>query len=182
MAKKQNMWKWLAIGLGGLLAVGAIVAITASATKDSEEKTRTLGVNDYAIYALDDVTGLADTEDKSNLSSTAFYSIDDFGCELAKDAEIKYQLNYYSADKEFIKMETRTNDFDEEEIEGLKGQGVAYVRVEILPIGDADGIVSIFEKKGYVEQLTVTVKKDVKEDVDEETEDENVAEDEASAE
>lgn len=169
MAKKQDFWKWLAIGLGGVLLIGATVALTKGADSD----TRTLGVGDYAIYALDDVTGLADKENKGNLSSNAFYSIDKFDVELAKDAQIKYQLNFYNANKEFIKMETRSNDFDRAEIEGLKGQGVAYVRVEILPIGDVDGVVSIFEKSGYVEQLTVTVKKDVKEEVeDNKTEDE----------
>ena len=172
MAKKQqNMWKWLAIGLGGILAVGAIIAVTSAITKDASEKTRELTASDYALYVLDDTTGIADKEDQSNISSNAFYKIDDLEVELKKDATVKYQLNFYNEDKEFVKVETRSTDFDGSEIEGLKAQGVAFVRIEILPQGDTDGVVSIFEKKGYVDQLTVTVSKDV-EDAEEEAEEE----------
>ena len=159
MAKKQqNIWKWLAIGLGGILAVGATVAI-ASSFKD-DETTRVLTAKDYAIYVLDDTTGKADKTDKSNLSSNDFYKIDDLEVELQKNATVKYQLNFYNEDKEFVKVETRSSDFDGSEIEGLKAQGIEYVRVEIIPQGDADGVVSVFEKNGYVEQLKVTVSVD----------------------
>lgn len=181
MAKKQqNMWKWLAIALGSVLAVSAIVAVTSAITKSAGETTRELTTNDYALYVLDDTTGIADKEDQSNISTNAFYKIDDLEVELEKDATVKYQLNFYNEDKEFVKVETRSADFDGTEIEGLKAQGIAYVRLEILPQGDADGVVSIFEKKGYVEQLTVTVSKDVEEEAEEE-ETESSTEEESAA-
>ena len=156
--KKQNMWKWLAIGLGGVLSAGLLIGVATSFKND--EKTVTLSTGDYAIYALDDTTGLPDKEVKSNLTSAKFYSIDDLECKLAKDASIKYQLNYYSADKAFIEMEELTEDFDGSKIAELKLRGVEYVRIEIIPVADEDGVVTLFEKSGYVNQLTVTVHND----------------------
>ena len=167
MAKKQNKWKWLAIGLGGILSAGLLVGVVSSFKND--EKTVTLSASDYAIYALDDETGLPDKEVKSNLTSAKFYSIDDLKCELAKDATIKYQLNYYSTEKEFISMEERAEDFNGDEIADLKLRGVAYVRIEIVPIADEDGVVSLFEKMGYVNQLTVTVHNDAVDEKGEES-------------
>lgn len=169
MAKKQSVWKWLVVGFAGVLAVGMIVGVASSLK--GEEETRVLGAGDYATYALDDMTGKPDHENKGVLTSTAFYPIDDLKCELEKDATIHYQLNFYSADKEFISMKRYSENFDVEEIEELKAEGVVYVRIEIIPFADEDGIVGIFEKNGYVKQLIVEVQnEEVKEAAESEEE------------
>ena len=52
---------------------------------------------------------------------------------------------------------TYKKDFDGEEVEALKAEGIKYVKLEIIPLEDEDEEVGIFEKRGYVKQLTVTV-------------------------
>ena len=167
MKAKYKKWiKWGGIALGAVFLVAATAGIATAVTKNQTEDTRNLTQFDYSCYVLDDITGKVDKTDASNISTNNYYSIDGLKCKLAKEAEITYQLNFYDEEKDFLSMQAYTDDFDGSEIESLKSQGVCYVRVEILPVGDADGEVSVLEKNGYVKQLTVTVEKDTQKDAE----------------
>ena len=165
LRKYKKYIKWGAIALGAVFAVGATAAIAVAVTK-SQEDTRKLNVTDYACYALVDETGLADKENKGNISSRGFYTIDGFKADIDKDAEVTYQLNFYDEDKVFLSVQNYSKDFNGSEISSLKSQGVCYVRVEIIPLADSDGEVSYLELPGYVSQLKVTIQKEA-DDVDE---------------
>ena len=184
MAKMKAKTKKVAKIVGMILAVvvtlGAVVAI---ASKCDSEKTKELGAFDYKIGQLSDIDGKSIKDDKSGLVSKDIYDIDGLTVELEKDAEVKYQLNFYDADKEWLSVSTYEEDFDGDQVETLKTIGAEYVRIEIIPLDDEDGKVGIFEKSTYVKQLTVTVS--TEEDVEEsekETETEDTSSDATSEE
>ena len=174
MAKmKVKTKKWLKV-LGMVIAVAVTLgAVTSLASKCEKEDTKQLGVFDYEIGALSDTDGKKIKDDKSGIVSKDMYSIDGFTVELEKDADVMYQLNFYDADKAWVSMETYKQDFDGDKAETLKAQGIAYARVEIIPLEDEDDKVSIFEKTGYVKQVMVTVSAEEEAEEEAETETES---------
>ena len=158
MAKMKAKTKKLFKVLGIVLAVAVTLgAVTALASKCEKEDTKQLGVFDYEIGALSDVDGKKIKDDKSGIVSKDMFSIDGLTVEMQEDADVMYQLNFYDADKAWVSVEDYRQDFDGDKVETLKAQGIAYARVEIIPLEDEDEKVGIFEKSGYVKQLTVTV-------------------------
>lgn len=163
MAKFTNKQAGITAVIASVLAVGAIGATIGLAAKVADqETTKVLSGSAYTIGLLDDTTGKLPTEDSekdlSGISTTNYYDLEGLKIEVAQDAEVKYQVDYYDADKQFIAVQTWTGDFVAEDIMTMETEAV-YVKIEIIPLDDADGTVNIFEKSGYANLLTVTVNK-----------------------
>lgn len=138
-----------------LTIAGAAVGLVQHFRGEKEAETRVLKSADFVRCALDSEGNVA-TDDISAISTKDFYYIDDLKVTLDKDATITYTLNYY--DEDFVLHSTKDFDenFDGDSIEDLKNDGVVYVKIELVPISDADGV-SVSEKAGYVSQAEVTV-------------------------
>lgn len=177
MAKKMKAKtkKWLKVGcmiIATVLTLGVVVTI---ASRCDSSKTKELGAFDYKIGALSDTDGKTVKDDKSGLVSKDIYDIDGLTVELAKDADVKYQLNFYDKDKEWLSVSTYSEDFDADKVEALKTIGAEYARIEIIPLEDEDGEVGLFEKSSYIKQVTVTVS--TEEETEKEVEEEESKED-----
>lgn len=159
------------------VVVAGLFLIGGAAWLFGKDKPKTLGASDYARYTLN-AAGVANKDDKSGITTKEFIPLEEIDTiKLAEDAEVVYEMNYYKSDKTFVRMEWRNIDYDAEtEAAGLAAEGIAYVRIEILPTADEDGEVGVFEKNDYVEQLTVTLK-----EVEKETSSESVEETSSSS-
>lgn len=154
---KSGRMKWLAVGLSLVSLTAAVVGLSVKVSK--QETTKELGASAYAIGLLDDSTGKIHEEvDKSGLATTKFYNVDGLKVEVAKNATVKYQVNYYDKEKNFLAVQTLTEDFDSADIPSSAIEA-EYVKIEIVPTDDDDGEVSLLEKMGYVKQVAVTVAK-----------------------
>ncbi|MBQ9713697.1 MAG: hypothetical protein IJV83_00050 [Clostridia bacterium] len=191
MAKKQAKkkssgkqgWKYAAVALAAIVAVGTIFGIVQHVkTKKAEEETglHTLVTTEYARYALDDDTGLANEEDQSGISTKMYYLLDGLQVVLEKDATVAYQINYYDKNFRFLGVDTFEEDLEAETVEAMKEAGAVYVKIEIIPTEDEDGSVSILEKNGYVKQATVQVSTEEVEQPEEESEETSSEEESAS--
>ena len=150
--------KYVAIALVALVACGAIFSLFQRFKKDEETPTvKTLVAQDYERFALDDTTGAVDEDDQSAIATSSFYNLDGLKITLEKDATVKYQVNYYDKDKAFLGVDTLEKDFGETELNTAKEMGAVYVKIEIVPMEDEDGVISALEKSAYVKQLTVEV-------------------------
>lgn len=145
--------------VAGVLAVAALaVSIGTNMRVSDKETTQALGSGAFAIGQLDDTTGKLLTgkyEDKSGLYTEKYYKSENLEIKLKEDAKIKYQVNYYDADKEFLSMAEFTDDY----VETDAPETAKYVKIEIIPMEDDDDTVGVFEKGGYVGQATITVAK-----------------------
>ena len=143
-----------------VIALGAIGIINLFKRVDTLETTNKVSWTQYARGLLDDETGkfprVAEEIDYSGIHLNNYINADGLKCELAKDATIKYQINYYDEDYEFISVTERLSaDYD-----GTDNPANAkFARIEIIPTADADGVVSSLEIMGYAKQLTVTYNK-----------------------
>lgn len=154
---KTDKAKWLAVTLAGITLTGAIVGLTIKVS--NSETTKVLGASAYEVGLLDDTTGKPYEEtDKSGLATKKYYDFDGLKIEVAKNATVKYQVNYYDSDKTFLAVQTLTDDYNSANIPSAAANA-EFVKIEIIPTDDDDGKVGVFEKSGYVKQLTVTVAK-----------------------
>ena len=149
--KKLDMVK-LAVVL--IVALALIAAVAALFVKlDRQTTTTTIGGEAYSIGTIDETGEYAEGD-------TAIYlrngiTTDGLKCELADDAQIKYQLFFYDADGAFLEAsEELTSDWN-----GSVPEGAESVKIMITPTEDEDGKVSLIEVLGYADQLTVTVNK-----------------------
>ena len=156
---KSNRIKWIAVTVAGIVLAGGLIALTARVSEN--ETMKKLGSSDYSVGALSDETGkllTGDDEVENVLYTDKFYKLEDLVCEIDDRAEIKYQVNYYNADKLFLAVQDLSVDFSATEIPEAAATA-KYVRIEIIPLNDSDEEISWVEKGGYVDQLTVRVKK-----------------------
>lgn len=146
-------------GVAAVLAVAALaVSIGANVRVSNNETTQTLGASAFGVGQLDDTTGkLLTGEDanKGGLYTTEYHKAAGLGFDLTDEATIKYQVNYYDADKNFLSMAEFTTDY----VATDAPETAEYVKFEIIPLEDADGEIGFFEKFGYVGQATITVAK-----------------------
>ena len=156
MNKKNKIW--LAI-IGVLSTVAVVVSLGTVARVDKSETTKKLTASSFSIGLFDDETGKTPEEaDKRGLATTKYYELDGLKIEVEKNATVKYQVNYYDKDKNFLAVQTLTADFDSANIPSA-ATNAKYVRIEIIPLEDDDDTVSLFEKNGYADQLEITVAK-----------------------
>lgn len=146
-------------GVAAVLAVAALgVSIAANVRVSDKETTQTLGSGAFAVGQLDDTTGkllTGENEDKSGLYTAKYYKSENLEIKLKEDATIKYQVNYYDEDKEFLSMAEFTTDY----VATDAPETAAYVKIEIVPTEDDDDTVGVFEKGYYVGQATIKVAK-----------------------
>ena len=149
--KKLDRVKWAAVLIVALALIAAVAALFVKL--DRQTTTTTIGGEAYSIGTIDETGEYAEGD-------TAIYlrngiTTDGLKCELADDAQIKYQLFFYDADGGFLEAsEELTSDWN-----GSAPEGAESVKIMITPTEDEDGKVSLIEVLGYADQLTVTVNK-----------------------
>lgn len=149
--KKLDRVKWAVVLIVALALIAAVAALFVKL--DRQTTTTTIGGEAYSIGTIDETGEYAEGD-------TAIYlrngiTTDGLKCELADDAQIKYQLFFYDADGGFLEAsEELTSDWN-----GSAPEGAESVKIMITPTEDEDGKVSLIEVLGYADQLTVTVNK-----------------------
>ncbi len=159
MAGKKGKTAGIFAAIAAVLAVAALaVSIGTNVKVTNSETTQTLGAGAFEVGLLSDETGkklTGENADKSGLSTAKYYEAEGLTIELNEDATIKYQVNYYDEDKEFLSVAEFTGDYD---ATGAP-ETAKYVKIEIIPTDDDDDEVTFFEKSGYVGQAEITVAK-----------------------
>lgn len=157
---KRDRIKWLIVFVVGVLLAAGLIGIFVRL--DKNETTKNLSASAYSIGLLDDDTGKRPTDsadlNKSGISTDSYYLLDGLEITVKEKANVKYQVNYYDADKNFLGVENYTEDFVKESIPATYATA-KYVRVEIVNMDDNDDTVGILEKASVAGLLTVTVKK-----------------------
>ena len=149
--KRLDRVKWAVVLIVALALIAAVAALFVKL--DRQTTTTTIGGEAYSIGTIDETGEYAEGD-------TAIYlrngiTTDGLKCELADDAQIKYQLFFYDADGAFLEAsEELTSDWN-----GSAPEGAESVKIMITPTEDEDGKVSLIEVLGYADQLTVTVNK-----------------------
>ena len=149
--KRLDRVKWAVVLIVALALFAAVAALFVKL--DRQTTTTTIGGEAYSIGTIDETGEYAEGD-------TAIYlrngiTTDGLKCELADDAQIKYQLFFYDADGAFLEAsEELTSDWN-----GSAPEGAESVKIMITPTEDEDGKVSLIEVLGYADQLTVTVNK-----------------------
>ena len=161
---KTNKFKWgLSIALIAILFIAVIGLIV---RMNRTETTKTVGNLAYSIGRLDDEDGKTLLKDGNKNDNTGIYtrdyiSYDGFTVELDEDAKVKYQVNFYDEDYQFLGVTSYvTADYSSDVIPvAIDEDAVKYVRVEVLPTADKDGKVSLFEVNTYANMLKLTYNK-----------------------
>ena len=149
--KRLDRVKWAVVLIVALALIAAVAALFVKL--DRQTTTTTIGGEAYSIGTIDETGEYAEGD-------TAIYlrngiTTDGLKCELADDAQIKYQLFFYDADGGFLEAsEELTSDWN-----GSAPEGAESVKIMITPTEDEDGKVSLIEVLGYADRLTVTVNK-----------------------
>ena len=134
------------VGICLLLASMVVIAVRLGKI----DKTRELRSTSWSIGRIDDTTGKVDSTDKSDLFTNTFLKVEDLKVEVKENAKVTVQINFYTEDKTFIEDATDLTSIP---------ATAKYARIEIVPTEDNDGKVSIFERLGYIKQVTVTYTK-----------------------
>ena len=158
---KSDKTKWLAVVLAFVMLTAAVVVLFVKVSKQ-EETTEVLSARAFSVGLLNDATGRLpsneDKVDKGGLATDEYYSFEGLKIVIAKNATVKYQVNYYDDEKFFLIAQTFTEDFNSLNIFS-EAKRAKYVKIEIIPTEDDDGKIGFFEKSGYAKQLTITVAK-----------------------
>ncbi len=141
--------------VGGVLAAALTGGLIANFVMDEKRvDTKTIGATSYQIAVFDTETGKIDKEDDAHILSDLI-TIDGLTITTSEDSNVEYVLHFFNEDKDYIETsDVQTDDWDD-----AIPDGAEYVRVQIDPVKDEDGVVSAFELPGYVRQLEVTVNK-----------------------
>lgn len=150
--KTKKLFKNISLGLLGLGAVGAIGV---GATKIVEHAKNDL----ETIHPTFEVGGLGE-DGKYVKDELSLYTKDDFACEglqatLDFDSDISYQFFFYDDLHEFISSSDVMTSGTKADIPSY----AAYARVEITPLNDEDGKISLKERVTYPSQLNLKVSK-----------------------
>lgn len=141
--------------VGGVLAAALTGGLVANFVMDENRvDTKTIGATSYQIAMFDTETGKIDKEDDAHILSDLI-TTDGLTIKTSEDSNVEYVLHFFNEDKDYIS----TSDVQTDDWAGTIADGAEYVRVEIDPVKDEDGVVSAFELPGYVRQLEVTVNK-----------------------
>lgn len=148
---------YVAIAVFAVAVISAIIALNVKL--NNSITTVKVSSNAYAIGILNDETGKAPSEQENIAIYTKNYlPVNGLKCQIAAGASIRYQVNFYDADYNFLGMKVYTTDYitlpTEENFAKAK-----YAKIEIFPTADEDGVVSKTELSKYAKMLTVTYNK-----------------------
>lgn len=148
--KKKSM-----VIAGGVLAVALAAGLITNFVMDEKRvETKTIGATSYQVAVYDVDTGKIDKEDIEHILSDMI-TVDGLTIKTSEDSNVEYTLHWFNEDKDYLSSsEAQTDDWA-----GTVPENAKYVRIEIDPVKDEDGVVSLFELPGYVAQLEVTVNK-----------------------
>lgn len=140
---------------GGVLAVALAAGLITNFVMDENRvETKTIGATSYQVAVYDIDTGKIDKADTEHILSDLI-TVDGLSIKTSEDSNIEYTLHWFNEDKDYLSSsEAQTDDWA-----GTVPTDAKYVRIEIDPVKDEDGVVSLFELPGYVAQLEVTVNK-----------------------
>lgn len=150
MAKKG---KWLDWVVAGVATVAIALSAGALAKVSSMETTKDIGFTNYSVGIIEE-DGSFDKSVKQAVVSD-YLSVEGFNITTLEDATVTVDLHFFNEDKEFLSTLETVEEFTSE---SELPEGAKYVRVEITPTEDEDGV-SIFELPGYVAQVEVVVAK-----------------------
>ena len=158
--EKKGKFNLICVIVGIVFAIAVITAIIALNVKlNNSITTVRVEPSAYAIGIIDDTTGKLPSEQEDVAIYTKKYlPVNGLKCQIAAGASIRYQVNFYDADYNFLGMKTYTTDYitlpAEADFEDAK-----YAKIEIFPLADEDGVVTTFEVSKYAKMLTVTYNK-----------------------
>lgn len=151
MAKTKLNWKNAAVAV---LVGATVVMSTAALVKVSrQETTETIGVSAWKVAGVT-TDGKLDKENESHIT-TDLISADGLKIEVDEDANVKFIVHYYDASKNYL-SESKTGELTSDYTSSVEAK---YARVELNPITDEDGEVTIFELPGYAALIEITVNK-----------------------
>lgn len=160
--------KGIILGLAGVVLIGG-VGLSLLKRVDKLETTKTVGSYfTYELGKLNDATGrgykknqIEDVDDYYEwMHLNQYINAEGLKCELAEDAKIVYQINFYDEDYQFISVLNKDEDYDSAETP--IPEGAKFAIIEISPIADPDGEIQSQEITKYAKMLTVTYNKDSK--------------------
>ena len=148
---KKKTYGIIGAVVAAVLAGGLVANFVAD---ENRVDTKTIGATSYQIAMFDTETGKIDKEDDAHILSNLI-TTDGLTITTSEDSDVEYVLHWFNEDKDYISSsEAQTGDWT-----GSVVSGAEYVRIEIDPVKDEDGKVSLWELPGYVAQLEVTVNK-----------------------
>ena len=165
MSKKTN--KFLVIVLSFVVVLGGILGVSLIKRIGKLETTETVGtLFTYEIGKLNDNTGrgykkadIADVDDYyAWMHLKNYINADGLTCELAENAKVRYQINFYDENYQFLEVATMTEDYDGSE----NPIGAKFAIIEISPTAYPDGEIQSDEVIKYAKMLTVTYAKESK--------------------
>lgn len=159
--KTKRILKNVGLGALGVVAIGAAVFGGNKIYETVKDNTKNV-VLSYDVGGLNEATGKFEEDSKT------LYTKEKFACYGLKatldfDAQIEYQIFYYDILDNYLSSSVVLNSgfSDEAPLNG------AYARIEITPLNDEDGKISLTEKFKYGSQLKVRVAKDAVSKLDE---------------
>lgn len=136
-----------AVVLGGGLIVNF-------AMDNDRAETKTIGASAYQIATFDMETKKVDKSDDAHILSN-YITTDGLTIVTSEEFNVEYTLHWFDEDKGYLSSSAvQKGDWN-----GSPVLNAEFVRIEIDPVKDDDGIVTLFELPGYVAQLEVTVNK-----------------------
>lgn len=152
--KTKGLLKKVGLGALGVVALGASIFGGKRIYDSVKDNTKNVTLT-YDVGGLNEATGKFEEDSKT------LYTKEKFACYGLKatldfDAQIEYQIFYYDILDNYLSSSTvlKSGFSDEAPLNG------AYARIEITPINDEDGKISLTEKYKYGNQLKVRVAKD----------------------
>ena len=149
----------LTVVLVAVIALGIFGFVSLFKKVDNLEPTKTVSASVYDRGLLDDTTGKlprnSEDIDYSGIHMKEFVNADGLTCTIQEEGKIKYEINFFDEDHTFISVLKKTTDYDGTE----KPADAKFAIVEIVPLADADGIVSSSEVRTYANMLKVVYAK-----------------------
>ena len=156
-SKAMRIISFVVVAVFAVAIVTAIIALNVKV--NNSITTVTVSPSAYAVGILDDTTGKTPTEQENiGIFSKNYLPVNGLKCQLSTGATIRYQVNFYDVDHNYIGVKTYTTDYTTLPTESVY-QDAKYVKIEIFPTADEDGVVSVFEVSKYAKMLTVTYNK-----------------------
>ena len=157
---KSKIAKIITCVVIAVFAVAVVTAIIALNVKVNNSITTVkVSPSAYSIGIIDDATGKPPADQESiGIYTKNYLPVNGLKCQMATGATVRYQVNFYDADHNYLGVKTYTTDYITLPTESVY-QDAKYAKIEIFPTADEDGVVTTFEVSKYAKMLTVTYNK-----------------------